>query len=253
MGKGWSASCSSFGQMQQPAHECLAQGTRLPLFGTCKVTLPYTFNQSGPVLKGTEPQIHVPAPSRTAGEQPAWIRTAPGAPYFVTEAGENWTPIGYNDALTWPGLTGLYRRRNLAEVKNYFANIRAQGVTCLRIMMEYSQRDHRYLEWPAGVFQPLLVSLWDDLFALCEAYGIRLLLTPFDSFWMRRRWRRHPYHSANGGPARNSPAGLGAGLPEGRSKSGSLLRRGGGGVVSSSRGTCGTKLIPGWRKAVCRR
>lgn len=172
----------------------------MPLFGTCKVTLPYTFNQSGPVLKGTEPQIHVPAPSRTAGEQPAWIRTAPGAPYFVTEAGENWTPIGYNDALTWPGLTGLYRRRNLAEVKNYFANIRAQGVTCLRIMMEYSQRDHRYLEWPAGVFQPLLVSLWDDLFALCEAYGIRLLLTPFDSFWMRRRWRRHPYHSANGGP-----------------------------------------------------
>lgn len=131
-----------------------------------------------------------------------WIRRAPFAPYFITENGENWTPVGYNDALTWPDLAGLYKRKNREEVDRHFASLRVQGVTCLRIMLEYCQRDHRYLERPAGVFHPEMLTLWDDLFSCCEKYGVRLLLTPFDSYWMRRRWRRHPYHHLNGGPCR---------------------------------------------------
>jgi mannan endo-1,4-beta-mannosidase len=67
-------------------------------------------------------------------------------------------------------------------------------------MLEYCQGEHRYLERTVGVFHPAMVALWDDLFALCEAYGIRLLLTPFDTFWMRRRWAKHPYNKRNGGP-----------------------------------------------------
>ncbi len=35
-----------------------------------------------------------------------WIRVAEGAPYFVDETGRAWTPIGQNDALTWPELEG---------------------------------------------------------------------------------------------------------------------------------------------------
>jgi hypothetical protein len=35
-----------------------------------------------------------------------WIQVAKGAPYFVTEGGEDWTPIGQNDAITWPELQG---------------------------------------------------------------------------------------------------------------------------------------------------
>lgn len=74
------------------------------------------------------------------------------------------------------------------------------GVTCLRLMLEYCHGEHRYLEQPAGVFKPAMVQLWDDLFALAERYGLRLLLTPFDTFWMWRRWKRHPYNRSNGGP-----------------------------------------------------
>jgi mannan endo-1,4-beta-mannosidase len=121
-------------------------------------------------------------------------------PYFFTEQGETWTPIGQNDAITWPDLAGVFRRKDLASVENYLAFVRSNGVTCLRLMLEYSQTRHRYLENPVGTFQPNMVKLWDDLFMLCAKYGIRILLTPYDTFWMWRQWKHHPYNRANGGP-----------------------------------------------------
>jgi hypothetical protein len=129
------------------------------------------------------------------------IVTRPGLPYFVTEAGEPWTPIGHNDAITWPELAGLFRRRDLAAVERHLLWLREHGVTCIRLMLEYCHGEHRYLERPAGRFVPNMVRLWDDLFALCERTGMRLLLTPFDTFFMWVRWARHPYRKSNGGPA----------------------------------------------------
>ena len=66
-------------------------------------------------------------------------------------------------------------------------------------MLEYCQGENRYLEKPVGRFVPNMVSLWDDIFALCEKYELRILLTPYDTFWMWIRWAKHPYNSANGG------------------------------------------------------
>ncbi len=118
---------------------------------------------------------------------------APAAPYFLTENGQPWTPIGQNDAITWPDLAGLFQRRDLAAVEGHLAWLAAHGVTCLRLMLEYCQTDHRYLERPVGRFQPHVVRLGDDLFARCAKYGLRVLLMPFDTYWMGRRWRHHPY------------------------------------------------------------
>ena len=115
-----------------------------------------------------------------------WIEVARDVPYFVTEAGGPWTPIGQNDAVTWPELAGAFRRRDMAGVERYFKLLQASGVTVLRLMLEYNHGRHRFLERPAGVFQPNMVRLWDDLVALCERFGLRLLLTPYDTFWM---WR----------------------------------------------------------------
>ncbi|MGI4970275.1 MAG: hypothetical protein ACRYGH_15125 [Janthinobacterium lividum] len=129
-----------------------------------------------------------------------WIQVAPAAPYFVTETGESWTPIGQNDALTWPDLSGLFRRREVKAVEGHLAWLAAHGVTCLRLMLEYCQTEHRYLERPVGRFQPNMVRFWDDLLALCAHYGLRVLLTPYDTFWMSRRWRYHPYSRSQGGP-----------------------------------------------------
>jgi hypothetical protein len=129
-----------------------------------------------------------------------WIQVAPDAPYFVTEEGASWTPIGQNDAITWPDFEGLFQRKNIAAVEGHLAWLVGQGVTCLRFMLEYCQTENRYFERPVGRFQPNMIKLWDDLFALCEQYGLRVLLTPYDTFWMRRRWKYHPYNKQNGGP-----------------------------------------------------
>lgn len=129
-----------------------------------------------------------------------WIGCAQRAPYFETEGGRSWTPVGYNEAITWPNLALLYRRRDPAVVERHFARLRDSGVTCLRLMLDYNQVRHRHFESRCGQFAPAMVQLWDDLIALGELYGIRYLLTPFDTFFMARRWRTHPYSRANGGP-----------------------------------------------------
>ena len=137
--------------------------------------------------------------SRAAGTGLPWVQVAPSAPYFITEDGAPWHPVGQNDAISWPELQGLFRRRDLPGVDRHLAWLAAHGVTCLRVMMEYAQVRHRYLENPVGRFVPAMVELWDDFVALCERHGLRLLLTPFDTFWMYLRWRHHPYSRARGG------------------------------------------------------
>jgi hypothetical protein len=129
-----------------------------------------------------------------------WIETRPGLPYFVTEQGDAWTPIGHNDAVSWPELNGLFRRRDVPAVERHLRSLKGQGVTCLRLMLEYAQGQHRYIERPVGRFVPNMIAFWDDLFALCEQIGLHILLTPFDTFFTWIRWRHHPYNRANGGP-----------------------------------------------------
>jgi mannan endo-1,4-beta-mannosidase len=129
------------------------------------------------------------------------IRVAPSGRYFETFDGEPFLFIGPNDAITWPGLMGLYRRKDLAGVEAYLANLAENGVTVIRLMLEYCQTDSRFFERPAGKFNPGMVRVWDDLFTRFEQAGIRVLLAPWDNFWMARRWHRHPYNRNNGGPA----------------------------------------------------
>ncbi|HYP08388.1 MAG TPA: hypothetical protein VER03_19295, partial [Bryobacteraceae bacterium] len=47
---------------------------------------------------------------------------------------------------------------------------------------------------------PYLLQLWDDIFHLCRRYDLKILLTPYDTFWMWNHWRHHPYNKMNGGP-----------------------------------------------------
>jgi mannan endo-1,4-beta-mannosidase len=129
----------------------------------------------------------------------ARVRVVPGNPYFVTDDGYPWTPIGHNDAITWPDLAPLFRRRDMAAVERHLLYLRTQGVTCIRLMLEYCHGEHRYFERAVGRFAPNMVQLWDDLFALLERVGLRVLLTPYDTFFMWIRWRHHPYNRANGG------------------------------------------------------
>ena len=129
-----------------------------------------------------------------------WVERAPGVPYFRTDDGQPWHPVGQNDAISWEELGPLYRRRDVAVVEDYISWQVRHGVTVMRLMLEYAQVRHRYFETGLGAWNPQLVAYWDDLFALCERHGMRLLLTPFDTFWMWRHFHHHPYSRQKGGP-----------------------------------------------------
>ena len=129
-----------------------------------------------------------------------WIQRTPGLPYFVTDQGAPWIPIGQNDAISWPDFDTLLHRRDLPAVAGHLAWLAAHGVTCLRLMLEYAETGQHFWEQPDGTPNPAMVQLWDDLFRLCGDAGLRILLTPVDSFFHWVRWDIHPWNSANGGP-----------------------------------------------------
>ncbi len=93
-----------------------------------------------------------------SGRALPWIDVPKDVPYFVTEKGEDWTPVGQNDAITWPELKDVFLRRDLAKAEAYLEMLARHGVTCLRLMLEYCQSDGRYLEKPAGRFQPNMIK-----------------------------------------------------------------------------------------------
>src|SRR4028118_841987 len=128
------------------------------------------------------PPRHSRRHSRLPTPTLAPIRVAPGGRYFETFDGEPFLFIGSNDAIAWPGLAGLYRRRDLDGVDAYLGGLAQSGVTILRLMLEYAHREGRYFERPAGRFNPAMIRLWDDLFARCEQHGLRVLLAPWDNF-----------------------------------------------------------------------
>ena len=107
-----------------------------------------------------------------------WIQVAPNAPYFIDETGAPFTPIGHNDAVCWFEIDGLYRRRDMAGVEAKLRWMVDHGVTVIRVMLEYAQERHRYIEKPVGRWVPNMVAYWDDLIGLCERVGMRLLVTP---------------------------------------------------------------------------
>ena len=125
---------------------------------------------------------------------------ADDAPYFVDEAGQPWTPVGQNDAITWPELAGLLSGQGLPAVERHLAWLRSSGVTVLRLMLEYCEDGCALLENPAGSFNERVVAAFDELVAMCRRIGLRLLLTPFDTFFTWNNWDAHPYNRANGGP-----------------------------------------------------
>ena len=129
-----------------------------------------------------------------------WVQRAPGLPYFVTEDGAPWTPIGQNDGITWIEWRGLYGAGDLPAIERHLAWLRSSGVTCLRFMLEYAETGQHFFEQPAGTFNPALIQVWDDLFRLAGAAGLRILLTPLDTYFHWVKWELHPFNAANGGP-----------------------------------------------------
>ena len=127
-----------------------------------------------------------------------YVQVAPGGRYFMTEDGKPFLLIGHNEAMKWPYMRNMRDERDLATTEAYLRMLAERGVTVLRIMLEYCQDERWYFERTPGRPLPRAVQYWDNLVGLCERYGLRLLVVFFDTFFMSRRWRHHPYAQAGG-------------------------------------------------------
>jgi hypothetical protein len=149
-----------------------------------------------PMLTSVQTAIKLP-------DYKGYISVAPGKRYFQDEQGQGFIVIGQNDAITWPGLVELLDESSPQTAEEYIRDLRANGVTVSRVMMEYAQFDHGYMENPVGAFSPSVTRFWDEFIALAEKYGLYLLLTPYDTFWQVNRWTEYPYSAALGGPCQS--------------------------------------------------
>lgn len=120
---------------------------------------------------------------------------------FVTSAGKPFIPIGYNHNPDWDKLkesNPLDASYDPAVTDRWMAHLKASGVNTLRLMLETPASG--CLEKPIGTFVPETVCWLDGIVLAARRHGIRLMITPWDTFWMNRRWDVCPYNPALGGP-----------------------------------------------------
>lgn len=128
-----------------------------------------------------------------------YISVAPGGRYFVDEAGQGFIVIGQNDGVPWPGLSSLLHGAP-GPTETYIRDLRDHGINVSRVMIEYAQQPHTYLENPVGAFSESVTAFWDTFIELSEQHGLYLLLTPYDTFWQSHNWDAFPYNVTMGGP-----------------------------------------------------
>ena len=131
-----------------------------------------------------------------------YVRVAPGGKYFVHADGRFFTPLGYNHNPEWPqtGESAIGREWYNPEVTDsFFRHLNECGVNVIRMMLEAPAAGFM-LEDPVGAFKPEQVAFIDNIVKLARKHGIKLIMTPWDTFWMGHTWDRNPYNAKNGGP-----------------------------------------------------
>ena len=131
-----------------------------------------------------------------------YIRVAPGGRYFVHADGRFFVPIGYNHNPDWTGLGECAVGKpgyDLVFADQFFKKLHASGVNLLRVMVE-TPVGGDLIEKPLGAFVPEQVAWLDGIVKLARKYDIKLMVTPWDTFWMNHRWDSNPYNVKNGGP-----------------------------------------------------
>lgn len=152
-----------------------------------------------------------PAPlSRVDVGKERFVRVMPGGRQFES-GGEPFVPIGYNHNPDWPRLMAsnpLVPESGNFDAKAYdpsvtdawFEHLAQHGVNLVRLMVETPPSGN--LEDPVGTFQPEAMVWLDNIVSAARKHGVRLMVTPYDTFWMNLRWDTTTYAPANGGPVR---------------------------------------------------
>jgi mannan endo-1,4-beta-mannosidase len=138
---------------------------------------------------------------KTSVPREDFIRVMPGGRYFVHADGRPFIPIGYNHNPDWPELeqsNPLAREYDPTRTDRWFANLKAHGVNIVRLMVETPPSGN--VEEPVGTIRPEHVRWLDHVFLAARKHDVKLMVTPYDTFWMNLRSDASPYWSFNGGP-----------------------------------------------------
>jgi hypothetical protein len=133
-----------------------------------------------------------------------FIRIAPGGRYFVHADGRPFIPLGYNHNPDWPQLVEAYPGFEVyapAITDRFFVRLRDSGVNLVRMMIETPPSGS--IENPIGTFRPEHVIWLDNVFQSATKAGVKLMVTPWDTFWMNMMWEVCPYNHELGGPVVN--------------------------------------------------
>jgi len=130
-----------------------------------------------------------------------YVHVLNGGRYFAHADGHPFTPIGANHNPDWPELeesNPLGKTYDPARTERWFANLQAHGVNVIRLMVETPPSGN--LEENVGTFRPEHVIWLDHVFEAARKHGVKLWITPYDTFWMSLRKETSPYWKENGGP-----------------------------------------------------
>lgn len=139
---------------------------------------------------------------KTSVSKEDYVRVADGGRYFVHADGKFFTPLGYNHNPEWPrtGESAIGRDWYNPDITDaFFKHLNECGVNLIRMMLEAPAAGFLF-EDPIGTFKPEQVAFIDNIVTLARKHDIKLLMTPWDTFWMSHTWDRNPYNAKNGGP-----------------------------------------------------
>ncbi len=129
-----------------------------------------------------------------------YAKPMPGGRYFVHADGTSFIPIGYNHNPDWTTFNQAHGDEDNfdpTQADKHMAHVKSKGVNLIRLMIETPPSGN--LEEPLGVFRPEHVVWIDTIVAAARKHGVKLIITPWDTFWMNLRWETTAYNPDNGG------------------------------------------------------
>lgn len=120
--------------------------------------------------------------------------------HYWLKDGVPFVAIGFNRYDVWnptdPANDGL-------TVTQYVQRMAQNGANVIRVWAEQGDQNASgdfWLEYPAGVYRETQAARLDELFDACDAYGVYVMICPWDTYNIKHNWGAHAYNAANGGP-----------------------------------------------------
>lgn len=150
------------------------------------------------------------------GHTTNFVQVGPSGRYFVLEDGTPFVPAGFHHQPVEPDFNaawspvGRWWWYNPYRAERFAQALPQRGVSYIRIFLEEAfilENNVRFgmFQDPVGIYNPDLVSHWDQLFDWADQYGFKILVSLYHTDQARRNWRYYPFSQQQGGPAGEKP------------------------------------------------